>query len=356
MVSVGHVEELQFAGRLADRLLDHLHGVRALDLEAIGLALAVGAQSRALVEFDLHVVLAGRGVEHHPVQRRRAADQIELVRGEIEQDDVADHVAFGRDRHELLGLVRLEALVAVHRQIREQLQRIRSFDREIGHVIGLVEQHAGVLPGLLLVAPVGVFGRHARIDVRSGLLIAQQLDRILHGVAARLPDSWQPSTSPLGGAMRGLLSRTRRYAPVYNFPGLQWSKSKANATALLWANAHLRMAASAMARRWLGCARGRASARARRDFAHAMPQAVRPMSAAFVRAEHHQRLEHVTAIAAIPEMTNLTLVHRLGPGRRAQLRSALRARQGTEGRQAHDRGRRVIEVAVMASSRFSRCY
>ena len=38
MVSVRHVEELQLRRRLADRLLDHLHRVRALDLEAIGLA------------------------------------------------------------------------------------------------------------------------------------------------------------------------------------------------------------------------------------------------------------------------------------------------------------------------------
>jgi hypothetical protein len=203
-------------------------------LEAVRLALAIGAQRRTLVELDLHVILAGRGMEHHPVERRGAANEVEFVFGKVEQDDVADDVTFGSHRHELLGLVRLEALVAVHRQIREQLQRVRTFDREIGHVIGLVEQHAGFLPGLLLVTPVGVFGRHTRINVRSGLLIAQQLDRILHAVQYVFQSFGSHRILP----RRRMRVRYpgRRYAPVYNFRDFNGPSRK---RLQLWAYAHL---------------------------------------------------------------------------------------------------------------------
>ena len=47
--------------------------------------------------------------------------------------------------------------------------------------IGLVEQHARPLPGALLVAPVGVFGRNARVDVGAGLRVPQQPDRACDG-------------------------------------------------------------------------------------------------------------------------------------------------------------------------------
>ncbi len=111
-----------------------------------------------------------------PVQRRGAANQVEAVFGEIEQDDIADHMAVVAARDELLGLVDREALEAVDAQVVEQLEGVGPFDQQVGHMIGLVEQDAGLLPGPLLVTPVGEFRRHAGIDVWSGRLVAQQVD------------------------------------------------------------------------------------------------------------------------------------------------------------------------------------
>jgi len=54
--------------------------------------------------------------------------------------------------------------------------------QQVGHVIGLVEQHARFLPGPLLIAPIGVFGRYARIHIGACLLISQKIDWTLPGL------------------------------------------------------------------------------------------------------------------------------------------------------------------------------
>ena len=174
-----HVEELQLRRRPAEQLLDHLHRVRALHLEPVGPAAAVAAQRTPLVELDLHVEPARLGVVGDPVERRGAADEVEPVLGEMEEDHVADHVAVGRARDEVLGLVDGEALEAVDGQPGEQLERVRALHREVGHVVRLVVEHAGLLPGRLLVPPVRELGRDPRVDVRAGLRVAQQLHRAL---------------------------------------------------------------------------------------------------------------------------------------------------------------------------------
>ena len=62
-VDVRHVEELEVRRASAPiALLEDLHRVRALELEAIVLALAVGAQRGALVALDGHVPLAAVGL------------------------------------------------------------------------------------------------------------------------------------------------------------------------------------------------------------------------------------------------------------------------------------------------------
>ena len=169
MVMWPMLKNLSSGGLRAQHLLHHLHGVRALDLETVGLAIErVRARGRALVELHLHVVAAGGGVKANPVEHRNASDEVELIRGQVEQDHVADHVAVVVAGHELLGFVHREAGEAVDAQVREQFQGVRSFHRQIGHVVGLVEEHAGLLPRLRLVPPVGEFRRHAGIDVGPG--------------------------------------------------------------------------------------------------------------------------------------------------------------------------------------------
>ena len=54
----------------------------------------------------------------------------------------------------------------------------RAGDEQVGHVEALIEEHGAFGPCALFVAPVAVFGRHARIGVWAGLLVAQELDDI----------------------------------------------------------------------------------------------------------------------------------------------------------------------------------
>ena len=74
--------------------------------------------------------------------------------GEREQDDVADHVAVRGAWHEVLRAVGDEPVEAVDGEPGEQLERVRALDRQVGHVVRLVEEDACPLPCLLLVQPV----------------------------------------------------------------------------------------------------------------------------------------------------------------------------------------------------------
>ena len=187
-----HVEELDVGNRAAVQLLDQLGGVGPLNLEAVVAAddgLASGAPRRAVVLRRRDVESAGLGVELNPVRRRRAPDEQQAVLGQVEQNAVADDVAVIRARNELLGAIDGEALEAVGRQIREQLQGIRALDVLLDHVVRLVEQDAGVSPRALLVAPVRVLGRDDRIHVGADLRIAEHGSPGSRRFSADLPDS-----------------------------------------------------------------------------------------------------------------------------------------------------------------------
>ena len=130
-----HVEELQVRRGLASRCFNHLSGVRPLNLVAIVDATErIGTGSRTLVISQLHVILADFGIVHDPVQRRRTTDQIKALIIEIEQNDVADDIAIGRARHELLRLAGDEALEAVDAETIEQRERAGAFDKQFRHV------------------------------------------------------------------------------------------------------------------------------------------------------------------------------------------------------------------------------
>ncbi len=185
---LGHVEELQLGQRRAVQLVDHILGLGALDLEAVELAghcVAVRARRRTVVVVHLHVVATGLGVELHPVDRRGAAHDHEAVFAEVEQDGVADDMAAVRAGHELLGLVRHEALHRIDGETLDELQRVRAYDEQVHHVVGLIEQHRGVAPRGLLTAPVRKLRRHDRIHIRTDLRIAQMVDRVCQRPSAR---------------------------------------------------------------------------------------------------------------------------------------------------------------------------
>src|SRR5438552_1010935 len=69
----------------------------------------------------------------------------------------------------------------------EEFQLIRACHRQISHVVGLVEQDAGLLPRLLLIPPVGEFRGYARVGIGPGLLVSEQSDNIA-ARAGRRPD------------------------------------------------------------------------------------------------------------------------------------------------------------------------
>ena len=131
--------------------------------------LAHRAHRRAVVLLDLDVVPSGRGLELEPVRRRSAADEDEFVRVEVEEDAVPDDVARRRRGHVLLRHVDGEALDAVDRRVRDQLQRVGAPEEEIDHVVRLVVEDCSLPPGPLLATPVRELGGDDGVDVRADL-------------------------------------------------------------------------------------------------------------------------------------------------------------------------------------------
>jgi hypothetical protein len=171
-------------------LVENLLGVRALHLEAVvaacdGLAARMGG--RAVVADEVDLEAAGLAMKLQPVHGRCAADEQQLVLVEMEQDAVADDVAFVAGRHHLLRPVDREVREAVDRGVRAELEGVRAPDRQFGHVVRLVEQHGAVSPGALLVAPVREFARHDRVDVCADLRVAQHAN----GIAGCLEDAFE---------------------------------------------------------------------------------------------------------------------------------------------------------------------
>ena len=172
------MEELELRRRAAERLFDHLHRARALHLEAIGSASAVGAQGCPQVEVDRDVVSARLRVVDDPVEHGSPADEVEALVSQREQDDVSDDVPVRAARHEVLGSVAGESVEAVDREVREQPARVRALHCQVVHVVREIEEDAGLLPGSLLVAPVREFRRHPGVDVRPRRRVAEELDGV----------------------------------------------------------------------------------------------------------------------------------------------------------------------------------
>ncbi len=135
--------------------------------------LAHRAGGRSIVLLHRYIVSACRSVKLDPVGGRRATDENELVLVQVKQNPITDHVAIVVTRDELLGSVDRELRKAIDGKAGEQFERVRSLDEQIHHVVGLVEQHAGLPPGFLFVAPIGEFRRDDGIDVGADLRIVQ---------------------------------------------------------------------------------------------------------------------------------------------------------------------------------------
>ena len=97
---------------------------------------------------------------------------------------------------------------------RDQLDRVRAAHEQVEHVVGLVEEHGGLLPCLLLPPPVGELRRDHRVDVGAELGVAQQAD----GVAGLVEEFLQI----LGGHVHPFSSGVTS-AGRWSRPGPGWS-------------------------------------------------------------------------------------------------------------------------------------
>jgi hypothetical protein len=179
------VEELDVGYGPTVELLEDLGGVRALDLVPVVAPhdpAAAGARRRPVVTLQGHVEVTGLGVELDPVHGGHPPDHVEAILLGPEDDDVADHVAVVAAGHEVLGLRGGEALEAVDGQTGQEPVGVRSRHRELGHVVGLIEENRGVAPGPLLVTPVGELRGDHGVDVRSDLGVTKHVDRAVDGV------------------------------------------------------------------------------------------------------------------------------------------------------------------------------
>jgi hypothetical protein len=179
-----HVKEFDLGQRPAVQFFEDLRRIRTLDLKAVAGSnngLSLGVRRRPVVFLDFDLVASGLPVKLNPIRHWSAPNEHQAVFFQMEQDAVADHVPAVAARRKLLGAVHRKIREAVRRKGRKHLERIGALDVDIRHVVGLVKENRGLAPSALLVAPIRIFGRDYRIDVRADLRIAQQRHRIPSG-------------------------------------------------------------------------------------------------------------------------------------------------------------------------------
>src|SRR6202161_138434 len=115
------IEKANIRRRFARHLLHDLESIRTLDLVPESLALPL-VYCGPLVSLRRGLIPAGFHIELNPIRSGRAADQIEAVLIEIEENRIADHVTVMVTGDELLGLAGLEILEAVDAKIVEEFQ------------------------------------------------------------------------------------------------------------------------------------------------------------------------------------------------------------------------------------------
>jgi hypothetical protein len=147
---------------------------------------------------------------------RRTPDEIEKILFEVKQNNVANHVAVVVTRHELLGFVRFEILEAVDPSVGEKLQGVGAGHIHVGHMIGLIEKHAALLPGALLVSPIRIFAGDNGIHVRPSLGIAKMIDwisrRLEHILKTLVTHCFSPGWILFAGVDLGILVRRMEFA------------------------------------------------------------------------------------------------------------------------------------------------
>jgi len=128
---------------------------------------------RCLIPASLYAIL-------HPIAGGRPADEIELVLRQVKKDGITDDIAIVIARDEVFCLIDFEILEAIDAQIRKHFERIRPFDINVRHMMGLIEQSAGFAPRTLFIPPVRELVTNHGKRVGTDLRIPQQFNRISH--------------------------------------------------------------------------------------------------------------------------------------------------------------------------------
>ena len=103
-----HVEKLDRGEGPAVQFLNHLLGIRSLDLISVADPddrLSTGAGRRSVVLDDLYVVASGFGMELNPVSRRRPAHEHKFILFQVKEDSISDDIAIVAARNKLLRLI-----------------------------------------------------------------------------------------------------------------------------------------------------------------------------------------------------------------------------------------------------------
>jgi hypothetical protein len=85
---------------------------------------------------------------------RRPSDKIEFIFIQIKENGIANHIAIMAAGNKLLGLVDFEIFKAIDAKIGEQLESVGALHVEVRHVVRLVEESTGFLPGPLFISPI----------------------------------------------------------------------------------------------------------------------------------------------------------------------------------------------------------
>ena len=90
----------------------------------------------------------------NPIVNRGPADEHQFVFVEIKENPVTKNVSVVITSNKLFGFVNGEIRKAINAGCGEKFERVRAFNPHIRHVVGLVEENAGFLPGTLFIPPV----------------------------------------------------------------------------------------------------------------------------------------------------------------------------------------------------------
>ena len=118
------------------------------------------------------LVSAGFSLKLNPVGTGCTANKYEFIFRQMEQNSIADNMPVVATGYVLFGPVEWKIGEAVDRRVRDQFNRIGTLNKNIHHVVSLIEKDAGFPPGSLFIAPVAKLGGDYRVDIGADLRIS----------------------------------------------------------------------------------------------------------------------------------------------------------------------------------------